>query len=221
MTISLPMVKLFHAFVKLTGWPVQKLCFRTKIYYEDRSVQNRHIRGSAILVSNHTSVYDYAVWLFVFFSRTLRFQMAEVLFQRQPLGTFLRCMGGIRVERDTFNFGFIRKSEEILHRGGVVGIFPEGRLPLPGETRPLPFKPSAAYLALTTGVPVIPVYTDGSYFRRRRARVIIGKPLALDAAVDAALPPKQQLAQASELLRKRMMELERMLDEKAVPKSVL
>ena len=64
-------IRFWNVFVKLTGWPVQYFCFRTKLYYEDRSVQGRHIRGPAILVSNHTAVYDFAVYMFVFWSRCL------------------------------------------------------------------------------------------------------------------------------------------------------
>lgn len=208
------MIRFFNAFTKITAWPVQALCFRTKVCYEDRAAQDRHIRGSAILISNHTSVYDYAVYLFVFFSRTLRFQMAEVLFEKQPLGLFLRAMGGIRVDRDAYDFSFVAKSEQILRRGGVVGIFPESRLPRPGEARPLPFKPSAAYLALSSGAPVIPVYTNGSYFRRSRARVVIGAPVDAASLVDPDLPQKEQLAQLSEALRQRIIDLGRLLDEK-------
>ena len=89
------MIALFNWFVKITGWPVQFLCFRTKILYEDRKVQGRHVKGSAIILSNHTSVFDYAVYLFVFFTRTLRFQMAEVLFEKPLLGLFLKCLGNI------------------------------------------------------------------------------------------------------------------------------
>ncbi len=60
------MIHFWNLFVKLTGWPVQFLCFRTKIYYEDRRAQGRRIRGGALVISNHTAVYDYAVYLFVF-----------------------------------------------------------------------------------------------------------------------------------------------------------
>ena len=37
-------IRFWNAFVKLTGWSVQFFCFRTKVYYEDRSAQGRHIR---------------------------------------------------------------------------------------------------------------------------------------------------------------------------------
>ncbi len=205
-------IKLFSIFVKLTGWPAAFLCFRTKIYYENKDIQGRRIRGSAILISNHTSVYDFAVYLFVFFTRTLRVQMAEILFQRKLLGLFLRAMGGIMVNRGAHDFGSVAASEELLRQGGVVGIFPEGRLPRKGEARPLPFLPGAAYLALSTGAKVIPVYTDGSYFRRKRARVIIGTPMDVEA-IGPELPQKERLARLTEEMRSKILELGRQLNE--------
>lgn len=199
---------LFNAFTKITAWPLQWLCFRTRIIYEDPSVQRRHIRGSAIIVSNHTSVFDYAVFLFVFFTRTLRYQMAELLFEKKGLGPLLRMLGGIRVDRNSHDFSFLSKSEEILRRGGVVGVFPESRLPREGEERPLPFKPSAAYLALCSGAQVVPVYTNGSYFTRRRACVVIGRPLYAADLTREGLSDRENIAAVSEELRRRVVELE-------------
>ena len=205
------MIALFNWFVKITGWLPALLCFRTKILYEDRRAQGRHIRKDAIIISNHTSVFDYAVYLFVFFTRTLRFQMAEVLYQKPLLAPFLRCMGGIRVDRGAFDFGFVPKSQAILARGGVVGIFPEGRLPLPGEERPLPFRVSAAYLALLSGAKIVPVVTNGSYFRFRRARVLIGKPIDAAELAEEGADEKENLRIVSERLRERIKELEKLL----------
>lgn len=205
------MIGLFNWFVKITGWPVQFLCFRTKILYEDRKVQGRHIEKDAIVISNHTSVFDYAVYLFVFFTRTLRFQMAEVLYEKPLLALLLHCLGGIRVDRNAHDFGFMPKSLSILSRGGVVGIFPESRLPLPGEERPLPFKVSAAYLALTSGSKIIPVVTNGSYFCRKRARVLIGKPILASDLLEDGADETENLAIVSERLRERIIALEKLL----------
>ena len=208
------LTEFFNGFVKATGWPAYKIAFRTKIYYEDKSVQSRRIKGAAMVVSNHTSVFDYAVLLFVFFTRTLRVQMAEVLFQKQPLGIFLKMMGGIYVNRDTHDFGFLAESEEHLRRGRVVGVFPESRLPLKGEETPLPFKPSAAYLALAADVPVIPVYTNGSYFNlKKRARVIVGKPMYPRDCVSDSNDEKENIRILGEAMRERIIELERLLNE--------
>lgn len=207
-------IKLFQLFTKITGWPVQFLCFRTRILYEDPAVQKRHIRGPAIVIANHCSVFDYAVLLFVFLTRTLRCQMAELLFEKKPLGTLLRWWGGIRVDRTGHDFGFVAKSEQILRRGGVVEIFPESRLPRPGEERPLPFKPSAAYLALYTGAPIIPVYTNGRYFRRERAAVLIGRPIDPLLFRDGEKSEKECIDALNTHMRQRIIELEKEYHER-------
>ena len=206
-------IKFFNAFVKITGYPVQKLVFRTKVSYEDKTVQSRRIQGAAIVVSNHTSVWDYGILLFVFFFRTLRTQMAEVLFRKQPLGLFLKMMGGLRVDRGSNQFGFLSESERILDRKGTLLIFPESRLPLKQEKRPLPFKPGAAYLALTSGAPVIPVYTNGAYFCKKRCRVMIGTPMNVRELYDDSLSEKENLERISGMMREKIIRLEEQLHE--------
>lgn len=208
------MSKLVQSFVKISGWPVQLCCFRTKIHYEDKSVQGRGIKGPAIIISNHTSVYDYAVMLFVFRFRYLRYLMAELLFKRKFLGKFLKSMGGIMVDRDNYNFSFIQKSLDVLDKKGVVGIFPEGRLPKEREERPLPFKPSGAYLAFLSEVPVIPVYTNGSYFNKKRAHVIIGKPIDVTSIIDEKYSEKENIERINEIFREKVISLGNELEKR-------
>lgn len=208
------LIKLFNAFVKLTGWLPQLICFRTKIYYEDKKIQSRRVKGGAIIVSNHTSVFDYAVYLFVFFGRTLRTVMAEVLFEKKFLGVFLKLMGGIRVDRDSNEYGFMGKCESILRNGGLLCVFPEGRLPKPGEEKPLPFKPGAAYLALAANVPLIPVYTNGCYFGKKRARVMIGTPVDPFDLVSEGGSDKENTEAVNAALREKLLYLEKLLEER-------
>ncbi len=212
------LIKLFNGFVKITAYPVQKLIFRTKVYYQNKSVQSRRIKGAAIFASNHTSVFDYAVYLFVFFTRTLRVQMAEVLFDKKPLGIFLKMLGGIYVNRDARDFSFMYKSEEILKKGGVVGVFPESRIPRKGEETPLEFKPGTAYLAISADVPVIPVFTNGKYFCKERARVIIGTPMNPCDYTDDSLDDKENIANFTIALRQRIIELGNELNEQSKTK---
>lgn len=202
------MNRFFIGFVKVTGWLAQFVCFRTKVYYQDKKVQNRRIKGPAILISNHTSVFDFVVFMYVFFGRILRYQMAEILFKRNKFLTFtLKKLGGVLVDRNSYDFSFLGKSEDILESGGVIGIFPESRLPREGEEVPLPFKPSAAYLAITSGAPVIPLYTNGSYFNRHRAGVIIGTPLYADDYISDELTEKENIENVSTAFRDKVLEL--------------
>lgn len=212
------MIKLAQAFLKITAWPIYWLVFRTKIYYEDKSVQSRKIKGSAIIISNHTSVYDFALMIFLFPFRSLRYLMAEILFKKKGLGLFLKSQGGIKVDRDNFNFSFVSKCEDILQKGGVVGSFPESRLPKDGEERPLPFKPSTAYIAYLSGAPVIPVYTDGEYFTKKRARVIIGKPIDVNEFIDENLTEKENIERINSEFRRRVLELEDELNKRKTKK---
>lgn len=205
------LVRFWNNFTKITAWPVQKLCFRTKIIYENKDLQDRNIKGPAIIISNHTSVYDYAVFLFVFYSRTLRYQMAELLFKKPLLGIYLKLMGGIIVDRDIHNFSFMAKSQEILDKGGIVGIFPESRLPKEGEQKPLAFKPSAAYLAIMSGAQIIPVFTDGSYFNSKRAHVIIGEPVDVPEILDSSLSEKENIDKLTVTLRQKIIDLEKVM----------
>ena len=207
---------LLNWFVKITGWPIQLLCFRKKIYYEDKAVQSRRIKGKAIIISNHLSVYDYPLAMFVFFGRTLRFQMSELVMKKPVLGTFLRMLGGICVDRDSHDFAFMAKCEKILEKGGVIGICPEGRLPLRDEPRPLPFKTGAAYLALMTDTPIIPMVTNGSYFNsKERARVIIGTPIIPSQVADPKRSEKENIAALTDLMRNKIISLGNNLHERS------
>ncbi len=206
------MSRLLIGFVKLTGFPVQLLCFRTKVSYENRAVQSRRIKGPAIIVSNHYALYDYAVLLFVFFGRILRTQMAELLFKKGLLGPFLKGMGGIYVDRNSHDMGFVEQSVRILEKGGVLLVFPEARLARPGETRPLPFQTSPFYIALESGAPIIPVYTNGRYFQRKRARVRIGTPIDARAMWNADEDEKTNLMRITDAVRRKVIELGKELE---------
>lgn len=207
------MVRLTNFFVKITGWIVQFFCFRTKVYYEDKKVQGRKIKGKAIVVSNHNSVYDFAVMMFVFWRRVLRCQVAEITYDKNAAMKFLlKSLGAIRVDRNGRDFSFVGKSCEILRKKGVVEIYPEARLPQKGEERPLPFKPSAVHIAYLGGAPIIPVYNSGSYFNRKRNRVIIGAPIDVNALWRDDLDEKGNIENVTEILRERVIELQNELE---------
>ena len=207
------MANFLQAFVRITAWIPQMLVFRTKVIYEDAGIQNRRIHGPAILISNHTAVYDYAQMLFLFWNRTLRYQMAEVLFRKKLLGPFLKLMGGIYIDRDSKDLGFVGKSASILQKGGVVGIFPEGRLPLKDETPPIRFLPGAAFLSISSGVKVIPVWTDGQYFSPKRAHAVIGVPMDPREYIVPGRPEKENIAAFTEAMRQKVIKLRKLADE--------
>lgn len=199
---------LFSWFVKLTAYPVYWIVFRTKVYYQNKKVQSRRIKGKAIVISNHTSVWDFAMMLFLFPFRLLRCVVAEVIYTRFAMKWFLPLFGAIKVDRNTQDYAFIAKSTKVLKKGGVIEIYPEGRIPdRQNDVPPLPFKPSVVYIALESGAPIIPVYTNGKYFTKARARMIIGEPIDVRNLYDDALSEKENIEKISQYLREIIIQL--------------
>ena len=208
-------------FVKLTGLPVQYFYFRKKIYYEDKKHTSRKIKGGALIVSNHTSVYDYPLIMYTFFGRVIHTLVAEVIYKKSSfMNKFMNDLGAIRVDRDTYNFNFMYKMIEILNENKVGLVFPESRLPTendePGKL--LEFKPSYVYLALQCGVPIIPVYTNGVYGhkmrkeKKDRARIIIGKKFYINDLYDSSKTEKENIEFINDYIKNKIVSLGEQLD---------
>ena len=202
-------------FTKITGAPICWFYFKKKIYYQNKKKQSRRIKGPAIIVSNHTSVYDYALYLYVFFGRCIRTLMAELLYEKNKfLKWFLKRMGGIRVDRNNYDFDFMGEAIKCLDKRQVVLIFPESRIPQEGEATPLEFKPSFIYVALESGAPIIPVYTNGEYNKKgKRARVVIGEAIDLREVLGEAEPTKESIEMLANMVRERVIKLGETLNE--------
>jgi 1-acyl-sn-glycerol-3-phosphate acyltransferase len=214
------MGKLFTGIVKVTAYPIELVVFRTKIHYEDKSVQGRKIKGPAIIVSNHTSVYDFAQIMQVFFGRHLHCLMADILYRNRPMRWLLKELDGIKISREGKNFSFVEKSVDILKNGGVIEIYPEARIPEPNEVTPLEFKPSAAYIAILSGAPIIPVYTDGNYFGKGRANVMIGKPINPSDIIDPSLEMSKNIETLTNYIRNKVISLRDETNSKKEQKKV-
>ncbi len=198
------LVKLFLGFVKATGLGPAWLLLKPRIHLTAGA--KRRLPKNCILVSNHISLMDFVLCILVFPSRTIRFLTAEVLYNRAKiLGWFLHGIGAIRVERDAKTFDFISNSLEVLDGGGIVGIFPQARLPLNGQQ--FPFTPSTTFIALRTSAPIIPVYTDGNYGLFKRANMVIGDPIYLQEHCKEGLSEQEQIDHLTKLLEKKVFAL--------------
>ena len=198
------LVKLFTGFVKLTGAIPALLFLKPRVRLAPGA--KRRLPPSCILVSNHMSLIDFVLCLLVFPMRTIRFLIAEVLYNRSKLfATFLNLIGGIRVDRDTKSFGFVSDALKVLDDGGTVGIFPQGRLPLKGQQ--FPFTVSTAFIAMNTDVPIVPVYTDGNYGITKRVGVVIGAPIYIKELCIEGLGEQEQIAQLTKQLEEKVFAL--------------
>ena len=198
----------FHlVFTKITGFIPARIFFKWKVYYEPGAEKGKKLPKGSILMSNHRSIWDFILYLMVFFRTTVRFQVAEVIYEKNAfIAWVLKSFGSIRVNRFDFDFSFIEESEKILKDGERVGIFPEGQLPRGGKMSR--FTPSCALIALRSGADIIPVYTDGNYGLFKRTHLIIGRKISLRQFCGTEDLSKEILRSCNDHLLGRILELE-------------
>lgn len=212
----------FAWFVKLSGLPIEHFYFKKKVYFEDKLDTSNKIKGAALIVSNHTSIYDFPLMMYTFFNRNLRTLIAEVMYQQNIfLTTLLTRLGAIKVDRKSYDFTFMSEMIDVLKKNHVGLVFPESRLPTKDdkEGELLEFKPSYIYLALQSGVPIIPVYTNGIYGKLKkkkkdRARLIIGKKIYVNDLYDENKSEKENISYINDYIKNKIYSLKLLLDER-------
>ena len=116
------------------------------------------------------------------------------------------------VQRGTGSREALRNAESVLHRGGVLGIFPEGGS---WATVLRPPRPGTAFLAVRTGARILPLGFDGlldvfpSLRKGRRARVTvrIGKPFGPFQATGQGRERRTQLEEIGHTIMRNIAEL--------------
>jgi len=143
---------------------------------------------TVIFCSNHPSAMDIPI-LFVSLPVQFRFLAKRGLFHVPFLGWHLRRSGHIPIDRGRPHEalkGFDQAAKRIKE-GRPVVVFPEGSRSRTGAM--LPFKSGTFYLAILSGVPVVPVTLIGSrevlkpdslHIRAGRVQVIIHKAISTD-----------------------------------------
>lgn len=144
---------------------------RYKINYI--GLENLPKEGGLIIACNHQNNFDPIV-LGRASKRVVHFMAKEELFEKNAFGRFLLHLNAFPINRGAGDMTAIDFSEEIIKKGWVLGIFPEG-------TRSKDFKPGkgksgVALIAKQTKADILPVaiYTDEEYKKGTRLTVRFG-----------------------------------------------
>jgi 1-acyl-sn-glycerol-3-phosphate acyltransferase len=113
--------------------------------------------GPAIVAANHTGVMDGPL-MAIFSPRPVHALTKVEMFQGKT-GLALHAAGQVPLDRLHTDVRAIRICLRVLEDGGVVGIFPEGNRGAGDLTR---FHGGAAYLALVSGAPIVPLMMFGT-----------------------------------------------------------
>jgi 1-acyl-sn-glycerol-3-phosphate acyltransferase len=127
-----------------------------------RIVGTEHIpaEGPLILCANHTSYFD-SMLMALCCRRPVRFLITETFYHHPLLGQVIQRCGAIPVSLEGDVRHLLRRGLAVLADGGVLGIFPEGRLSRTGATGH--GEPGAALLAAASGAPIIPISIAGAF----------------------------------------------------------
>ena len=180
--------------------PAFTIAFRLKTHGREHVPRN----GAAILAANHASFLD-PILIGICARRPVQFLVANEFYRDPRLHTLLRWLGAIPVGGDAGLIRSFRHIGEVIRRGSLLGIFPEGGITRDGAMKP--FRPGAAVLALRTGVPLVPIHVDGTFEALPRhakwprfvpVTVRFGHPIPVEARRN---PSSEEIAGLSESLR--------------------
>jgi len=140
-------------------------------------------KGALIFTCNHFSVGDPPLLIGIF-PRRIVWMAKQELFDLPLLGKLYNMGGFIPVRRFEGDLRAIRRSQDALRRGHVLGMFPEGTR---SGGRLGRAEPGTALIALRTGALVLPVAIWGTehvrlprdLFRRTKAHARFGEPYRL------------------------------------------
>jgi 1-acyl-sn-glycerol-3-phosphate acyltransferase len=158
-------------------------------------MENLPAEDGFIAVSNHVSYVDPLTFGHYLYNNghPPRFLAKHQLFDIPVVGRVLKSGDQIPVYRGTSQAkDSLRYARDVLERGDMIAMFPEGTLTRDPEMWPMVARTGAARLALETGAPVIPVAQWGAQlllppyskkpdlFPRKRMVVVAGPPIDLD-----------------------------------------
>lgn len=146
------------------------IVFRIKKVNED----NMPKVGAFILCGNHIHALDAPV-LIVTNKRKIDFVAKEELYKNKLIEFLGKTFDIITIKRDSADIDAMKKCLKTLKQNEILGIFPEGTRN--GMEKHAEVKTGAAYIALKTGVPVVPVGIQGSFKFFSKVTYNFGKPL--------------------------------------------
>ena len=185
--------------------PLLWLVFRPRVLHYRRLF----FKGGAIVISNHFCVMD-PIFLALVCPRWVHFMTKKEAFKSKLADFFLRRMlFAFPVDRDNVDISSMKYAMTILKSGRVFGIFPEGRRSPTGTMDQ--FEKGAAFLALKSGMPIIPVYSDPQVTRRCKITMAVGEPIYPKEALEGR--KGKSLEVLTQVMQDSMMELKKKVED--------
>jgi len=162
--------------------------------------------GPAIVACNHISYLDPLTNAAAICKagRRPRFMAKSDLFRIPVVGSALRGVRQIPVEREGGPTSALRAAERAIDEGEVVVIYPEGTVTTRPDHLPMRGRSGAVRLSLATGVPITPLASWGSqavWQKSGRGSLKLGRPVSMRVGPAVELSDRRSGAGNVEALR--------------------
>lgn len=170
--------------------------FRPKPIYINKKLQTKKFKTPSIIIANHTAYWDPPFLLSVLGGKKT-IVIAKDMYEQKGIHWIAQGMNPIPVDRFSMDTEWLMLAKKALQNGKSVIIFPEGKTRKDGELNE--FKSGFAFLARTTGAPVVTLGLDGNYKFGHKVHYVVGIPEKVTKT--PGVPSSQDLAQKSEYFR--------------------
>ena len=200
--------KLHTLFYWLNAWTYVRPIMVLVTSRDIRGLERVPKKGAVILTSNHFSSGDPPMICGVI-PRRIVWLAKQELFDAPGVGLLYKMGGFIPVRRFEADIRALRRCQEALRRGHMLGMFPEGTR---SGGRLGRGEPGTALIALRSRAPILPMAIWGtehvklprSLFGRTRVHIRVGEPFSLPREGKVT---KQHIAQGTDEIMRRIAEL--------------
>jgi 1-acyl-sn-glycerol-3-phosphate acyltransferase len=155
--------------------------------FRPRVTGREHIpaTGPVILSPVHRSFADFGFASFCS-KRKLFFMTKDSMWKNPWLGKLLLYVGAFPVHRESADREALQRAEEVLQRGQVLVLFPEGTRREGPVIEDL--MEGAAFLSARTGAPIVPIGIGASDLAMPKGKAL-PKPYTIQVVIGPAIPP--------------------------------
>jgi len=166
--------------------------------------------GPVIIAPSHRSNID-TPFIGAALKREQRFMAKETIFKSPFWTKFIVALGGFPVKRGSFDRETLNNARDILARGEMLVVYPEGARQEGPRIKPI-FE-GAVWMAARSGVPIVPAGIGGSHGvmpigvklpRPKKVVVKFGDPMWVGDKDAPKRVPRSELEKAAAELRERL-----------------
>jgi 1-acyl-sn-glycerol-3-phosphate acyltransferase len=156
-------------------------------WFRPKVVGKEHVptTGPVILAPVHRSFADFGFAAFCT-RRKLFFMTKDEMWNNKWLGRLLLSVGAFPVHRESADREALARAEEVLKKGSVLVLFPEGTRREGTVVEDL--MEGAAFLSARTGAPIVPIGIGGSDLAMPKGSAV-PKPYTIEVVIGPAIPP--------------------------------